>query len=128
MLTELGSAIPDMNQRYQAISKFPASEQFRAVSGARISALFWATISIKLGLAQAESFPKGSMYNDIDVVAMYSPFCEAMFVDKEIAHLTKQGELREELGGRTHSPCANVRKTNSWIISTALNAALQQNT
>ena len=69
------------------------------------------------------------MYNDIDAVAMYSPFCDAMFVDKEIAHLTKQGELREELTGKSgFSLCAKVRKLDSWIISTALNAALQQNT
>jgi hypothetical protein len=48
-----------------------------------------------------DRFPKASMYNDIDTVAMYSPFCDAMFVDKEIAHLTNQRELREELGART---------------------------
>ena len=116
MLTELGSAIPDMNERYQAISKFFASEQFRAVSGARISALFWATIArqIRTGCKPGR-FPKGSMYNDIDVVAMYSPFCEAMFVDKEIAHLTKQGELREELGGRTRFFSLRQREKNEFL-------------
>ena len=55
------------------------------------------------------------MYNDIDVVAMYSPFCEAMFVDKEIAHLTKQGELREELGGRSQSFSLRQRGENEFL-------------
>ncbi len=37
------------------------------------------------------------MFNDIDAVAMYAPLCDAMFVDKEISHLVKQRELRDEL-------------------------------
>jgi len=39
------------------------------------------------------------MFNDVDVVAAYAPFCDAMFVDKEISHLAHQGELRRELNG-----------------------------
>ena len=102
MSTQLSSAIPDAGERFTAICKFFGSDNFRGVSGARISALFWATIAREIHSGRSpDRFPKASMYNDIDAVAMYSPFCDAMFVDKEIAHLTKQGELREELGGRT---------------------------
>ena len=102
MLKELGSTIPDMDERFTAIRNFFASDYFRAVSGARLSALFWATIAREIHAGRRpDRFPKASMYNDIDAVATYSPFCDAMFVDKEIAHLTNQRELREELGGRT---------------------------
>ncbi len=102
MLTELGSAIPDMGERVTAIRNFFASDKFRAVSGARISSLFWATIAREIHAGRRpDHFPKASMYNDINAVAMYSPFCDAMFVDKEISHLTKQGELCKELGGKT---------------------------
>lgn len=91
-----------MNEWYTAIRKFFASDNFRAISGARISALFWATIARQIHAGcKPDRFPKAGMYNGISAVAMYSPFCDAMFVDKEIAHLTKQGELREELRDRT---------------------------
>jgi hypothetical protein len=40
------------------------------------------------------------MYNDVHVVSAYAPFCDAMFVDKEIAHLASQAELKKELAGR----------------------------
>ena len=82
MLTELDSAIPDMNERYTAIREFFASDNFRAISGVRISALFWATIARQIYAGcKPDRFPKAGMYNDIDVVAMYSPFCDAMFVE-----------------------------------------------
>ena len=57
------------------------------------------TIARQIHLGR-KNFPESSMYNDIDAVAMYSPFCDAIFVD-EIAHLTTQGELRKEFGGST---------------------------
>ena len=102
MFSELSSTVSNYDKRFAAIRDFFASERFRAVPGARIAALFWATIAREIRAGRkSDRFPKSSMYNDIDAIAMYSPFCEAMFVDKEISHLTKQRELQEELGGRT---------------------------
>jgi hypothetical protein len=102
MLSEAASTLSDMGERLAAIPVFFASDYFRAVPGARISALFWATIAREIHAGRKpDRFPKSSMYNDIDAVAMYSSFCDAMFVDKEISHLTKQRELQEQLGGKT---------------------------
>ncbi len=100
MLSELALSLPNWEKRFARIGDFFASEHFRAVSGVRISALFWATIAREINAGRkADRFPKASMYNDIDAVAMYSPFCDAMFVDKETSHLTKQKELQQELAG-----------------------------
>jgi hypothetical protein len=100
MLRELSSSISSYEERFAAIREFFASEHFRRVPGVRITGLFWATIARDIHNGRkSDHFPKSGMFNDIDAVAMYSPFCDAMFVDKEIAHLTKQGPLREELGG-----------------------------
>jgi hypothetical protein len=100
MLSELALSLPNWEKRFARIGDFFASEHFRAVSGVRISALFWATIAREINAGRkADRFPTAGMYNDIDAVAMYSPFCDAMFVDREISHLVKQGELRDELAG-----------------------------
>jgi hypothetical protein len=75
MLSEAASTLPDMGERLVAVPLFFASEYFRAVPGARVSALFWATIAREIHSGRKpDRFPKSSMYNDIDVVAMYSPF------------------------------------------------------
>ena len=47
---------------------------------------------------KAEKYPRSGFYNDLDAVACYAPFCDAMFVDKDVSHLSRQGELRMELG------------------------------
>jgi hypothetical protein len=101
MLSELSSSIPTYEERFARIRKFFASDHFREVPAARISALFWATIAREIHSGRKpDRFPKSSMYNDIDAVAVYSPFCNAMFVDKEISHLVKQRELQMALSGK----------------------------
>jgi hypothetical protein len=81
------------------LGEFFASQPFRSISAIRTTALLWASIAraVKAGRRR---YPTGGMYNDIDVVASYSPFCHAMFVDKEISHLVSQGELRLAFAGK----------------------------
>jgi hypothetical protein len=100
MVTKLAPTFPNMEECFARIREFFASEHFRTLSGARISALLWATIARDVNAGRnSDHFPKASMYNDIDAVALYSPFCDAMFVDKEISHFTRQKELQQELAG-----------------------------
>lgn len=53
------------------------------------------------------------MFNDIDAVSAYSPFCDAMFVDKEIAHFASQRELKEELSGKAR--LFSLREKNTFL-------------
>jgi hypothetical protein len=101
MSAELLPTFPNMEERFARIREFFASQHFRTLSGVRISALFWATIAREINAGRKSNrFPKASMYNDIDAVALYSPFCDAMFVDKEISHLANLKELQQELSGK----------------------------
>lgn len=100
MLSELAPSCPSWDERFERIRAFFVSRHFRTVPGIRISALFWATIAREINSGrQPDRFPTAPMFNDIDAVAMYASLCDAMFVDKEISHLTKQGELQQELTG-----------------------------
>ena len=40
------------------------------------------------------------MINDIGVVAAYSPYCDAMFIDIEMVNFARQCELKRELAGK----------------------------
>lgn len=102
MFGALESRATSWDERLRLVHEFFASKQFRSISSVRISSLFWATIAREINAGRnPDRFPKAGMFNDIDAVANYSPFCDAMFVDKEVSHLLKQGKLREELGDRT---------------------------
>lgn len=102
MLSELEQHGISGNERLSRVQEFFASKQFRSISGARISSFFWATIAREINAGRKpDRFPKAGMFNDIDAVAMYSSFCDAMFVDKEVSHLVKQRELQDELSNRT---------------------------
>jgi len=102
MLRSLEASCATSDEQFERIREFFASKQFRSLSAVRISSVFWATIAREVNAGRKpDRFPTASMFNDIDAVAQYSPFCDAMFVDKEVSHFVKQRELREELGSRT---------------------------
>lgn len=100
LLAECADTISDVPSRVARVREFFASKAIRTVPFARVAALFWATLArdVRSG-RKPDKFPGGGMFNDVDVVAAYAPFCDAMFVDKEISHLAHQGELRRELNG-----------------------------
>jgi hypothetical protein len=98
MSSKLAPTLPNLEERFQRIRAFFSSADFRGVFGVRVSSLFWATIAREIN-AGRKANPTAAMFNDISAVAAYSRFCDAMFVDKEISHLTKQRELRDELRG-----------------------------
>jgi hypothetical protein len=101
MLSALASSTPTKEDQFRRIQSFFASEYFRAVPFARVSGLLWASLARDVNAGrQPKNFPGAGMYNDIDVIAAYAPFCDAMFVDKEVAHLAAQAELKKELLGQ----------------------------
>jgi hypothetical protein len=106
MLNDLRSETPDMGAALCRIANFFDSDAAKSIPYARISALFWATLArdVRAG-RNPENFPGASICNDIDMVAAYSPYCEALFVDKELSHLASQAELKRVLEpvGRLYS-------------------------
>lgn len=114
MMKSLSVTVPEVNKQLERIGDFFRSEHFRSVPAARITALFWASIAreVRSGRSAAR-FPKAGMFNDIDAVAAYSTHCDAMFVDKEIAHFASQRELKKELSGMAR--LFSLREKNEFL-------------
>lgn len=91
-LSEANSRNPQ--DQINVIRVFFESKVFRKVPYVKVWALFWATLArvVRSGM-NPEKFPSGSLYNDLEVIAAYSPYCDVMFVDKEMENLTRQGDL-----------------------------------
>ena len=81
-------------EAFVKIREFFTSKDYRKVPFAKIQGLFWMTLAraVRSGMSP-DNYPRGSIYNDLDVVSAYSPYCDAMFVDKEVEHLSRQGDL-----------------------------------
>ena len=79
----------------EVIRSFFASNEFRKVPYVKTWCLFWATLARVARDMNPDHFPSGSLYNDLDMVAAYSPYCDAMFVDNEMENLASQGDLRK---------------------------------
>jgi hypothetical protein len=100
MMQDLGAAGVDRAYVCDHLNVFFTSEAARSVSYARISALFWAGVAREVHAGRKPAtFPRAGMFNDIDMVAAYAPFCDSLFVDQQIAILASQGELKNELAG-----------------------------
>ena len=100
MLGDLPRTASQPDTRLQRIQEFFHSDAARSVPYARVCALFWAAFArdVRQG-RKPENFPGASVFNDVDLIAAYGPFCDAMFMDKQISHLASQGGLREQLQG-----------------------------
>jgi len=116
MLSKAARTNANQEKQFPKVTSFFVSEHFRQIPFARMSALFWATLARDVRSSRkSENFPNGSMYNDVDVVSAYAPFCDAMFVDKEIAHLASQAELKKELVGRARLFSLRQREREAFI-------------
>jgi len=100
MLSDLRRDIANSEEAFAKIQDFFGSAAARSIPYARVTALFWAGIAREVRAGRSEeTFPRAGMSNDIDLVAAYAPFCDALFVDKQISHLAAQPELKRELAG-----------------------------
>lgn len=100
MLGDIRRGAADSAEAFARIHEFFGSTAARSIPYARVSALFWAGIAREVRAGRSEeTFPRAGMINDIDLVAAYAPFCDALFVDKQISHLAAQPELKRELAG-----------------------------
>ena len=121
MLNRLSTTTPEIEKRLGRVGEFFRSKQFRSVPSVRISGLFWATIAREINSGRSpDRFPKAGMFNDIDAVAAYSPFCDAMFVDKEIGHFASQRELQNEMNGKARIFSLRKESKNAFLDYLAL--------
>ncbi len=84
----------------ESASNYMRTADFSTLPYVRISALLLAGIARRAAAGQKRP-PSQGMANDINMVATMLPYCDAMFVDKEIHGLLQEGDIRERLGYST---------------------------
>lgn len=116
MLDILQSAGVKSEDLFPRIRQFFVSNIFRSVQAVQIAAVSWASITRQVRQVRNPSkFPRAGMYNDIDAVSLYSPFCDAMFVDKEFYHFLSQPELKRTLPRGPRFFCLQKRSKEEFL-------------
>jgi len=94
----LGRDEPDLAE-FKKVWRFLESDALDRVLHVRISSLMYAALAGRAGRLQ--KLPARAPFNDIDILSAYLPYCDAMFLDKEMEILLNEGPLRKLLGCNT---------------------------
>lgn len=77
--------------RLQEVERFLHSDQALCAPENHLGALLHASLARRA--AHGQKCPNRGTPNDIKFIAAYLPYCDAMFIDNQFAHLLEQGRL-----------------------------------
>lgn len=66
------------------------SESLKNIFYVQISSILFASLAREAGFGRKKP-PTRGMINDVEIIACYAPYCDAVFIDKECRRLLKQG-------------------------------------
>ncbi len=87
------------DEALKATLRYLENADFSEVPFVRISSLLLAGLARRA--ANGQKAPTGSMWTDIDMVSVLLPYCDAVFVDREIGGLLSEGGITGKLGCQT---------------------------
>jgi hypothetical protein len=96
---------------FNRIQEFFSSTNIREITFNKIRAYMFAGLARKC--YGQKKFLTRSMWNDIKAISTYMPYCDAMFVDKECAHILSQKSLCNNLNYKTK--IFSLRNINDFI-------------
>lgn len=110
---------PGGKESIKEVFRFLASEEIMKIPFNKISSLLWACIAHQAAIGGRKRPPNIGMANDIEMVSVLLPYCDAMFVDREMFGLLSHGEVKKEVekfGTKIFSP-ANKKEFLAYLDS-----------
>lgn len=84
------------NEVFKKSIEFFNSEKVKEIPYLRLSAILFAGLAKEASLGRKKPPTKG-MFNDVEVLAAYSPYCDALFVDNECKRLLSSRDAKSKL-------------------------------
>ena len=84
-------------ENLRKMSAFLQSKEMLEVPFNRVSALLWAAIADQAANDATRKPPNKGIVNDIDMISTLLPYCDAMFIDRDMHGLLQYGPLKAEL-------------------------------
>lgn len=88
--------VPDADL-WRRLQEFLEAPTLDLVPYLHISTLLWAALARKAAVGGQRRAPNHGMMNDVKTVATVLPYCDAMFVDNELAGLLDEEPLRTNI-------------------------------
>lgn len=97
IIVDLQRYLPDKeDQAKRKIFEFLSSEKMLDVPSIRISSLLWAALSDQAAHGGRKKLPSAGIINDISMVASILPYCDAIFVDREMYGLLNHPKVKKD--------------------------------
>lgn len=100
------------SEHYQRSVDFLLSDRILEIPCIRIASLLYAALARKAA-GGMKRFPNKGMYNDIEVLSCYSPYCDAFLVDNECYSLLQEHPQRERIPSSTY--VYNMRHLDDFL-------------
>lgn len=116
---------PGSEENIKDVFRFLASEEIMKIPFNKISSLLWACIAHQAAIGGRRRPPNIGMANDIEMVSVLLPYCDVMFVDREMFGLLNHGTVKKEIekfGTKIFSP-ANKKDFLEYLDSIKKNAS-----
>jgi hypothetical protein len=96
LIQRLGKEGDTFNERINRVASFLLSESAMQAPKNHISALLYAGLA-RRAAGGKKAPPSRGTPNDVDVISAYLPYCDAMFIDDEFAHILHEGPINTEI-------------------------------
>lgn len=88
------------NENLKKIIDFLLSEKMLEIPSNRLTALLWSAIADQTAHGGRKKLPSSGIANDISMVSTILPYCDAMFIDREMYGLLDHPEVKKEVKNR----------------------------
>ena len=81
----------------------------------RISALLWAGIAHRIANDSTRKSPDRGIINDIDMISVLLPYCDAMFIDRDMHQLIKYGPIKSDLQSKYKTQVFSITNKEDFL-------------
>jgi len=106
LISNLLMYLPKTNEQriseanFKKVAGFLLSKEMLNIPTVRINALLWASFAHQSAHGGRKKPPNMGMVNDIEMVSTLLPYCDAIFVDREMYGLSALSYVKKDLEGR----------------------------
>ena len=74
----------------EKLAQFFTSDKLNNIPSVKIEGLLWAALAREYAIGGRKKDPGEGIVKDVDVISLYLPLCDAIFIDNECAELLRQ--------------------------------------
>lgn len=103
-------------ERTAQVIDFLLSERMADIPSIRLMAQLWSALADQYANAGKKKIPGSGIANDISMVSTILPYCDAIFIDREVHGLIKQPNVAKDIEKRYHTEVYSAANKDDFIV------------